>query len=468
MLTEKEMVRRRFLIFVDACVIALAYLFALLLNGLFDESPFTLTKFGLALVFAIPYWCLALYANGMYQSLRTRTYLEILWAVLKSATITFLLLGTFIFLLKLQFMSRLFFLVFIGLTFLFIWLEKTAIFMSSHYIRRQGLNTRRLLIVGTGKRAVEFIKRSDQHPEWGFEILGAIDDEPGRGVRQVSRLEVVGALDDIPKIFHRDAIDEVVFVVPRSRLNSLQGAIDNCETEGVVVTVAVDLFDTKLARSSVTELDGLPLLHFKTTHAKEWELLVKRLFDFAASGLGILVLSPGFLILAILIKATSKGPVFFKQDRLGLSGRKFTLYKFRTMRMGAQGALNDVTDLNDMTTPEFRDKKTRWITPVGRFMRKFSLDELPQLFNVFVGHMSIVGPRPTVPDEVEKYKTWQRRRFSMKPGITCLWQVNGRNNIAFEDWMKLDLEYLDRWSLWLDVKIMLKTVPVVLFGIGAY
>ena len=468
MLTEKEMVRRRFLIFVDACVIALAYVFALLLNGLFDESPFTLTKFGLALVFAIPYWCLALYANGMYQSLRTRTYLEILWAVLKSATITFLLLGTFIFLLKLQFMSRLFFLVFTGLTFLFIWLEKTAIFMSSHYIRRQGLNTRRLLIVGTGKRAVEFIKRSDQHPEWGFEILGAIDDEPGRGVRQVSRLEVVGALDDIPEIFHRDAIDEVVFVVPRSRLNSLQVAIDNCETEGVVVTVVVDLFDTKLARSSVTELDGLPLLHFKTTHAKEWELLVKRLFDFAASGLGILVLSPGFLILAILIKATSKGPVFFKQDRLGLSGRRFTLYKFRTMRIGAQDVLNDVIDLNDMTTPEFRDKKTRWITPIGRFMRKFSLDELPQLFNVFVGHMSIVGPRPTVPDEVEKYKTWQRRRFSMKPGITCLWQVNGRNNIAFEDWMRLDLEYLDRWSLWLDVKIILKTVPVVIFGIGAY
>jgi exopolysaccharide biosynthesis polyprenyl glycosylphosphotransferase len=234
------------------------------------------------------------------------------------------------------------------------------------------------------------------------------------------------------------------------------------------VTVAVDLFDTKLARSSVTELDGLPLLHFKTTHAREWELLVKRIFDFAASGLGILILSPFFLVTAILIKATSKGPAFFKQDRLGLHGRRFTLYKFRTMRMGAHDILSDVTDLDSMTTPEFRNKKTKWITPVGRFLRKFSLDELPQLFNVFVGHMSIVGPRPTVPDEVEKYKTWQRRRFSMKPGITCLWQVNGRNNITFEDWMKLDLEYLDRWSLWLDAKILLKTVPVVLFGIGAY
>ncbi len=468
MIKEKETVLRRFLIAADACVISLAYLGAYLLNGLFGGRPITLTRFGLALFFAVPYWCLSLYANGLYQSQRTRTYLEILWAVIKSAAITFFLIGTFIFLLKLQFMSRLFFLTFFALTFLFVWLEKTIIFMSSHYVRRQGLSTRRLLIVGTGKRAVAFVKKSDRHPEWGFEILGAIDDEPGRGVQKVGRLEIVGALEDIPRIFHKDAVDEVVFVVPRSRLNHLQGAIDDCETEGVVVTVAVDLFDTRLARSSVTELDGLPLLHFRTTHAKEWELLLKRIFDFSASGLGIFVLSPVLFGSALLIKLTSKGPVFFKQVRLGLAGRRFTLYKFRTMRIGAQDALNGVDDLNDMTTDTFREKKTQWMTPVGRFLRKFSIDELPQLFNVFIGHMSIVGPRPTVPDEVDKYKDWQRRRFSMKPGITCLWQVNGRNNIAFEDWMKLDLEYLDNWSLWLDAKIILKTVPVVLFGIGAY
>jgi len=468
MLKEKEKVLRRFLIFVDACVLVLAYFFALLSNNLLSPPALPLQRYWLALVIAIPYWCLALYANGLYQSMRTRTYLEIFWAVIKSAVVTFLLLGTFIFLFKLTFMSRLFFLLFMGLGFLLIWLEKTAIFMSSHYVRRQGLNTRRLLIVGTGKRANDFIKKADQHPEWGFEIVGAIDDEPGRGVHRVGRLNVTGTLEDIPMIFHRDAIDEVVFVVPRSRLNSLQGAIDDCETEGVVVTVAVDLFDTKLARSSVDELDGMPLLHFKTTHAKEWELLIKRLFDFAASGVGIIVLSPLFLVMAIFIKATSKGPVFFKQNRLGLAGRRFTLYKFRTMRQGAHDVLSDVSDLDSMTTPEFREKKTQWITPIGRFMRKFSIDELPQLINVFVGHMSIVGPRPTVPDEVEKYKDWQRRRFSMKPGITCLWQVNGRNNIAFEDWMKLDLEYLDNWSLWLDAKILMKTVPVVMFGIGAY
>jgi exopolysaccharide biosynthesis polyprenyl glycosylphosphotransferase len=468
MLKEKETVLRRFLLFVDSVVISLAFFLAFLLKGMLHDSSEPLKRYAITLLIAIPLWCLTLYANGIYLSMRTRSYLEILWAIIKSAVLTFLATATAIYFLKHSQTSRLFFLLFAGFSFGFILLEKTALFMSTHYVRRQGLNARRILVVGTGKRAQEFVKKADGHPEWGFEILGAIDDEPGRGVHQVDRLEVIGSLDDIPRIFHKDAVDEVVFVVPRSRLNSLQDAIHKCETEGVVVTIAVDLFDTLLAKSSVTELDGLPLLHFKTTHAREWELLVKRLFDFAASGLGILILSPFFLVTAILIKATSKGPVFFKQDRLGLSGRKFTLYKFRTMRVGAHDILSGVADLNDMTTPEFREKKTRWITPIGRLLRKFSLDELPQLFNVFVGHMSIVGPRPTVPDEVEKYKTWQRRRFSMKPGITCLWQVSGRNNIAFEDWMKLDLEYLDNWSLWLDTKILLKTVPVVLFGIGAY
>jgi exopolysaccharide biosynthesis polyprenyl glycosylphosphotransferase len=468
MLKEKETVLRRFLIFVDSVVISLAFFLAFFFKGMLHEPGESLRKYIVILLLAIPLWCLTLYANGIYLSMRTRSYLEILWAITKSAALTFLAMGTAIYFFKHSQTSRLFLLLFATFSFGFILLEKTAVFMSAHYVRRQGLNTRRILIVGTGKRAQEFIKKVDRHPEWGFEILGAIDDEPGRGVHRVGRLGIIGALEDIPRIFHKDAVDEVVFVVPRSRLNSLQDAIHKCETEGVVVTVAVDLFDTLLAKSSVTELDGLPLLHFKTTNAREWELLVKRIFDFMTSGLGILVLAPFFLVTAILIKITSRGPVFFKQARFGLHGRKFTLYKFRTMRTGAHDILSDVTDLDSMTTPEFRHKKTRWITPVGRFLRKFSLDELPQLFNVFIGHMSIVGPRPTVPDEVDKYKTWQRRRFSMKPGITCLWQVNGRNNIAFEDWMKLDLEYLDNWSLWLDAKILFKTIPVVIFGIGAY
>ena len=210
------------------------------------------------------------------------------------------------------------------------------------------------------------------------------------------------------------------------------------------------------------------MITFETTVAKEWQLLIKRGVDIIVSGLSLLLFAPFLFIISILIKLTSAGPILYKQQRLGLSGRKFELYKFRTMYQGAQEILSKVKDVREKDTPDFRKRKIQLITPVGRFLRKFSLDELPQLFNVFTGQMSLIGPRPTVMDEVSLYDSWQRRRFSMKPGITCLWQIRGRNKIGFEEWMKLDLEYLDNWSLWLDFKILIKTIPVVLLGVGSY
>ena len=187
------------------------------------------------------------------------------------------------------------------------------------------------------------------------------------------------------------------------------------------------------------------------------------------SGLGILLISPLLLVTGSLVKATSKGPVFFLQKRMGLNGRKFVLYKFRTMREDAQRSQRSLAAFNVMQGPVFKMKCDPRVTPLGRFLRKFSIDELPQLFNVFLGHMSLVGPRPPLPREVKKYENWQRRRLSMPPGITCLWQINGRNKVVdFDEWMKLDLEYIDQWSFWLDVKVLFKTIPVALTGAGAY
>lgn len=468
MLKERMAVIRNALLLVDLLVIGLAFQAALLLYPLFSDKIITAQSQGIALVLTAPLGALLLYFSDVFIFMRTRTYREIVWAILKSALITFLAFETIIFLFGLTAISRLFYFLFAGLSLLVILTEKTGLFLVAHLIRRRSMNTRQMLIVGTGPRAVDFIRRIDAHPEWGFVLLGAIDDEPGRGVMQVDRLQVIGTIDDMARVFRAEAVDEVVFAVPRSRLSSLTEAIQDCETEGIPVTICVDLFHLRLAKASVSVLDGLPLLRFKTTKAKEWQLLVKRIFDLAVSLLGIVVFGPVMLAVAALIKATSPGPVFFKQARLGLHGRRFTLLKFRTMRRGAHDILSQVDDLNDMSTPEFRSKKTGWITPVGRVLRKFSLDELPQLFNVLLGHMSLVGPRPTVPDEVDKYQTWQRRRFSMKPGITCLWQVKGRNKIGFEDWMKLDMDYMDHWSLKLDMLILLRTIPVVLFGRGAY
>jgi lipopolysaccharide/colanic/teichoic acid biosynthesis glycosyltransferase len=207
---------------------------------------------------------------------------------------------------------------------------------------------------------------------------------------------------------------------------------------------------------------------FETRVANAWQLIAKRLFDIILSFVGIVLGAPIFLASALAIKMTSKGPAIFKQQRVGLNSRTFTLYKFRTMYSGADALRAEMESKNELDGPAFKIKNDPRVTPAGRIFRKFSIDELPQLFNVLAGHMSLIGPRALPTYEVEKIELWQRRRFSMRPGLTCLWQVQGRNKLDFSKWMKLDLEYLDNWSLWLDIKIMAKTIPMVIFGIGAY
>lgn len=484
MFKEREAMAKAFVVFADAIVVAAAYFAAILLrNELRVTLPFpgllslpsleshasiTIRENLYLLVVAIPIWLYMLNLNHMYKSLRTMSYLKMFWKVIRAGIMTILCLSAILFIFKISSASRLFLSLFLGMSLLLIMLEKTVQFALMHYIRRRGHNHHRLLIVGTGPRAARFIARIRKHPEWGLQVIGAIDDEPGRGLLTVDGVDIIGNIQDIQDILHRCAVDEVTFVVPRSRLSSVEQALHECETEGVVTTFTVDLFDMKIARPTVSDLDGLPLLQFQTTHISEWQLAAKRTMDIVISGSVLIILMPLFLVLIVAIRASSRGSAFFKQERVGLHGRRFILFKFRTMLLGAHSDLSQVNDVAEMDTPEFRAAKIKWMTPIGRLMRKFSLDELPQLMNVFRGNMSLIGPRPTVPDEVDKYKPWQRRRFSMKPGITCLWQVSGRNKIGFEDWMKLDLKYVDNWSLGLDIMIMLRTVPVVIFGIGAY
>lgn len=483
MLKERDIVVKNAIIFFDVFILSAAFFFAFFIRqnwhrfykldlfpaaGAFTEGPASLNNYLLVFIFIVPLWCVLLYLNGLYRSLRVRTLYEVAWIIIKSILFLLLVFSTFIFLFKMEFVSRLFFVLFVFSGFVLLLFEKIVVFYSMHYVRSRGYNYRRLLFVGTGRRATRFIQKIQKHPEWGFQILGAIDDEPDRKFEKIKDVEIIGSLDDLSQILHERAVDEVIFIVPRSRLNHIEDAVYVCETEGIKATIAVDLFDLRIAHSQPTEIDGSPLVTFKTTVASEGQLFLKRVIDITLSGFGIIILSPVFLIVPFLIKLTSPGPVLFKHNRVGLCGRKFVLYKFRTMYQGAQKQLAKAAPIDKMEESAFKDKKLQYITPLGRILRKFSIDEFPQLFNVFSGHMSLIGPRPCVPDEVNQYKTWQRRRFSMRPGLSCLWQINGRNKIGHEDWMKLDLEYLDNWSHWLDFKILIKTVPVVLFGSGAY
>jgi len=483
MLKEKEAVIRKAAIIFDGIVISIAFLLAYLLRLYFhkfyilnlipnihvvDNRIGAISEYLLALIVIVPVWCLMLYLNGMYRSMRLKSFSEILSIIIKSSFLSYLAFGAVVYLIKLKLISRMFFAIFIITSLFFIVSEKLVIYFAMHYIRKRGYNYRRLLIVGTGRRAANFIARVEKHPEWGFKIIGAINDEPSRKVEKVKGVNIIGSIKEITQIIHTYAIDEVVFVVPRLRLNYIENAIYACEIEGIKATIVADLFDAKIAKARSTELDGIPLITFETTKAKEWQLYIKRAVDIVISALGLIIFSPLFLLVIIMIKITSSGPVFFKQERSGLNGRNFILYKFRTMYKDAEKRLSELRTLNEMNGPVFKIKRDPRITPLGRVLRKFSIDELPQLFNVLAGHMSLIGPRPPIPEEVEQYEPWQRRRLSMRPGLTCLWQINGRNRVDFDEWMKLDLEYLDNWSLWLDFKILVKTIPVVLFGIGAY
>ncbi|OGR85662.1 MAG: UDP-phosphate galactose phosphotransferase, partial [Elusimicrobia bacterium RIFCSPLOWO2_01_FULL_54_10] len=336
------------------------------------------------------------------------------------------------------------------------------------YARKNGLNRRNMLIAGTGPRAIQFINLIHQHQEWGFNIIGLVDTDPGKRGTFVRDCEILGTLEDIPEIIHGKVVDEVVFVVPRSWIGKLEDVMLFCENEGINVSVAVDFFRLRHSYVRQTDMDGFPLLSFKTTPDKILHLALKRSFDIVASGTALLFLAPLFLAVFAAIKMTSKGPAFFKQLRCGLHGRQFTLYKFRTMVIDAEAKKAALMGHNEMSGPTFKMEHDPRITPIGAFLRKFSIDEFPQFWNVFKGDMTLVGPRPPLPSEVNKYDCWHRRRLSMTPGVTCLWQVNGRNKITdFNEWVKLDLEYIDNWSLWLELKIILKTIPVVLFGVGA-
>jgi exopolysaccharide biosynthesis polyprenyl glycosylphosphotransferase len=280
--------------------------------------------------------------------------------------------------------------------------------------------------------------------------------------------DILGTIADIPRIIEHNVVDEMIFVGNKPMdLTQLDEVLAVCNEQGIRTRVAVDVFPAKVSKVSMEFLEGVPLVTFSTTPDHALSLLVKRVIDVVMSVLALAVLMPLLLVVGLLVRLTSKGPMIYRQVRCGLYGRRFVLYKFRSMLEGAEDILWEIKHLNEMDGPVFKMRNDPRVTPLGRLLRKSSIDELPQLWNVLKGDMSLVGPRAPLPEEVKEYTPWQRRRLSVKPGITCLWQVSGRNEVDFHEWMKLDLHYIDNWSLLLDFKILLRTFPVVLLGKGA-
>ena len=428
---------------------------------------YPLEQYLLLLLFILPIWGLLLFAAGFYRSHRTLPLGGEIWAAAKVAFGGTAILVLLIYGLRLEFVSRWFLVLFGAVNFLFLASEKTALRMLSRWVRARGFNFRTALIVGTGPKASQFADFLEAHPHWGFRVIGYLDDDNGGEIRLLGRWSCLGRITDMEAILGREVIDEVIFVIEKGKLGEYEDALLVAERHGVRAHVSLDIFPHVLARPVLEELDGIPLLSFTTTPSNPVELLAKRALDLALSLLLFLVTLPIQLASALAILITSGAPLFFRQVRCGLNGRQFTLLKFRTMKSGAEELLSEISHLNEMTGPVFKVSRDPRRTPVGRILRRLSIDELPQLWNVIVGDMSLVGPRPPLPDEVSRYEPWQRRRLSMKPGLTCLWQVEGRSELDFDRWMALDLKFIDTWSPLLDLKILLKTVPAVLSGRGA-
>lgn len=422
---------------------------------------------------------LSLNLMGAYSSMRLSSVWRLFRVALVSSVVVFISLAATLFVLKID-ISRSFVALFVVLAGCGLALERYSVLKFLRYWRRKGRNFRNVVVCGVGDQAVRLAREIVARPELGIHIRGFADLRPAdlhqvvtsqqlrrdlEGTVQVGRVMV--GTSAVCRALEDYAIDEVIFTDVVDVMPQVEEMILVCAEQGVRTTIAADLFSIGLIKSGMSYFGGMPLIHFQTPPGDSWELALKRAIDLAVSGAALVVLSPLFLALAVGVKS-SRGPVIFRQTRVGLNGRLFQMLKFRSMYDGAEKELAELKAKNEMDGPAFKMKDDPRVTPFGRFLRRFSLDELPQLWNVFIGEMSLVGPRPPIPGEVSLYERSSRRRLSMRPGLTCTWQVSGRNEIKdFDSWVKLDLQYIDNWSLFGDFVLLLRTIPAVLFGVGA-
>jgi exopolysaccharide biosynthesis polyprenyl glycosylphosphotransferase len=334
--------------------------------------------------------------------------------------------------------------------------------------RRRGIGVDRVLVVGAGDIGRSVIQSILADPAAGYQVVGYIDDDPLKGNGKLGRIRGLGNLEDLPGVIAAEGVDEVIVTLPWMYHRKILHIVEECERGNVPVRVVPDVFQQRMGRVDLDTLSGIPLIGTAPVRLSQVAFLVKRVIDLSISIIAIPFMLILFTVVALLIKLDSPGPVIFKQRRVGKDGRPFHVLKFRSMVEGAEQMQADLEALNEADGPLFKVKRDPRMTRVGKWLRRTSIDELPQLINVIRGEMSIVGPRPGTPEEVAQYEPWQMQRISVLPGITGLWQVSGRSDVPFEEMVLLDIFYIENWSLDLEIRILLQTIPYVLLGHGAY
>jgi exopolysaccharide biosynthesis polyprenyl glycosylphosphotransferase len=458
--------------FADAVLTAAAFTLAYKVR---EYAPFKLQFFltpdvqTLLLGFCLLAWVGFGYWLNVYGKLESVRLRVILGDSFRQVVSSALALVVLVYATKLD-ISRVFLSLFIGASWLFLILFRVGARNLVSVVSRKLGAERNIFIVGLGDEARALARSLEDYHGHGVRILGFIapPGEPSAlATMQMERTYRVFPLEDLRSMLASQfIIDEIHFAVGSDMLPALEPVFRWCHEEGVCCRIAIDFFPQVNGYMDLEQVGGVPLLTFSGAPANDVLLLFKRGIDIVLALAGIILLSPLFLIAAVLIKLTSPGPAIFRQVRCGLNGRTFAFYKFRSMVQDAEARLHQVAHLNEKDIV-MKIRNDPRLTGVGKWLRKFSIDELPQLFNVLKGDMSLVGPRPAIPTEVAQYQRWQRRRLRMRPGLTCLWALRGRDKVDFESWMRLDLQYIDTWSLGLDAKIILLTIPQVMSGRGA-
>ena len=415
-------------------------------------------------------WYFIFVFSGLYRSTRLTSRRRKFIDVIKATFSGTLALIAFAVLFRIQMITPFFLAVFLTVCSAIIILRQVILGYVLELMSIHGRNLRHMLIVGTNSQAVQFAQKIEKNKELGYRLIGFADDKwKGIGEFQTTGYPLVADLDNLAEFLSHNVVDDVVICLPMKPYSGQSSKIVSiCQEQGIIVRYHLDVFIPELKLSKREKFDNETLITLYSGTMNGLPFMIKRVLDIAISLILIIILSLPFFIIALLIKLTSSGPVFFIQERIGLNKRKFRLYKFRTMVEDAEQKLYEIEHRNEVSGPVFKIKDDPRITRVGKFLRKTSIDELPQLFNVLKGDMSLVGPRPLPVRDYNGFdQDWHRRRLSVRPGITCLWQINGRSSVPFEKWMELDMKYIDHWSLQLDFKILAKTIPAVVNGSGA-
>ncbi len=406
-------------------------------------------------------WLFVLSSFWLYRSKRLANWDDEMGEVLRAVGFVTLILATQILLTEWPVFPKRFLLIFASVSFVLLFFIRLFKRKLLREFRLHGRNLRSVLVIGAGARGQKMLNLIRENPEIGYQFAGFIDDMDAPGV--------IGGISQISKILSRNVIDEIIICLPiKTFYDKMQYITEAAEEQGITVRIYSDLFNLKLAHAVTGEIGEAPILSIYSTRLSNWQSFLKGALDIIGGTAVLLATAPLLLLIAVVIKISSPGPVFFIQERVGLNKRRFNMFKFRTMVADAPEKQKELEMLNEADGPVFKIKDDPRVTKVGKWLRKTSLDELPQLINVVLGDLSLVGPRPLPERDFQKFsKSWFNRRFSVKPGITCIWQISGRSETSFDKWILQDLEYIDKWSIGLDLKILAKTVPTVLRGTGA-